>query len=109
MTFTEADHAKAVELYAKFKDAEWWPRCHYNPSEQCWFTHPNEFDHELFVHDPCSVIAWAMVERLGNIDLHCYDGWWSDDNRNNVGGPTRFLALAAAIENTHKEPPCPHR
>jgi hypothetical protein len=101
--FTEQDHAKAVELHKTYKDAEWWPDIIFHP-DGGWCMHHVEFgwigmgrNHAL------SAIAWAMVERLGDIDLHCYDGWWSDDNRNNVGGPTRFLALAAAIENTHKE------
>jgi hypothetical protein len=115
--FTEQDHRKAVELYEKFRDEEWWPDIMWQP-DGGWCMHHFEFgwigmgrNHAL------SAIAWAMVERLkANVmlgpgaSIYSSDGkfvsrinWQVTVGATTHGDDTLFLALAAAIENTHKE------
>lgn len=110
MTFTEADHAKAVELYKTYKDAEWWPktvqRRHHDGLDAEHWHDGSECDGWCHPLHALSAIAWAMVERLGTINL-CEDAvgdcaYWEYEN--GVGGNTRFLALAAAVEGMENPP-----
>lgn len=99
--FTDADHAKAVELYKRFGTAEWWPALMHDRS-QGW----TDWGDRISDFVALSVIAWAMVERLGDTEqwADMSTGLWLmafDDAKQR--GSTRFLALAAAIENTNKE------
>lgn len=100
MTFTDADRAKAVELYERFKGAEWWPPVTPKPSvngKHVWYSAWGDM---LVLDLALSAIAWAMVERLGTINL-CEDaegGYAHWEYENGVGGNTRFLTLAAAVE-----------
>jgi hypothetical protein len=106
MTFTEADHAKAVELYKTYGTAEWWPktvqRRHHDGLDAEHWHDGSEFDGWCHPLHALSAIAWAMVERFGMFTL-CRNerrGWsvllYSDWQ------PTRFLALAAAVEGMDK-------
>ncbi len=104
--FTDADHAKAVELYKRFGTAEWWPKVNYNAPHDQWTTDFKiefQLDLRMAQHHALSAIAWAMVERLGDIDLYHDPDRGYFEYSVGVVGPTRFLALAAAIENTNKE------
>lgn len=92
MTFTQADHAKAVELYERFNGAEWWPVLVYD-YDQGWTNWGDRVRDSIAL----SAIAWAMVERLGDVDLYSHaDGSW--ETSHGPIAPTRFLALAAAVE-----------
>ncbi len=96
-TFTDADHAKAVELYDRFKGAEWWPKnVHWKCFDGFWCWHDGM--DEIFGNHALSAIAWAMVERFGMFTLAPHkDGGWMVIPFG-VHEPTRFLALAAAVE-----------
>lgn len=103
MTFTQADHDKAVELYERYGKTEWWPaNTHWNAPERAWQCNidgkPWWDGNFTSTAHALSAIAWAMVERFGTVEIERHDrhGWrvvlysgWQ---------PTRFLALAAAVE-----------
>lgn len=68
--FTEADHAKAVELWRRYKDDEWWPetlRPETNNRGELVRWMMNEM--YLMRQVALSAIAWAMVERLGAMQV----------------------------------------
>lgn len=99
MTFTDADHDKAVELYQRFKDAEWWPeRTAYREGSWCIGTIQGVPVLTISQFHALSAIAWAMVERLGDVDLYHDPDKGYIEYGQGVIGSTRFLALAAAVE-----------
>jgi hypothetical protein len=109
MTFTEADHAKAVELYKTYKDAEWWPktvqRRHHDGLDAEHWHDGSEFDGWCHPLHALSAIAWAMVERLGNVNMVEYGHRIGIVSVNGFEASlTRFLALAAAVEGMDAVP-----
>lgn len=117
MTFTDADHDKAVELYGRFGKAEWWPQaggtltpCKATTSGWCWAGGSGCYKAIWEPVEAMSAIAWAMVAHLyanGGCELAPEDPFgrgpvcYAYDN-NAQGTPhygaTSFLALAAAVE-----------
>lgn len=108
--FTEADHAKAVELYDKYAGEEWFPDVTWHP-DGGWCMHHFEFGWiEMGRSHALSAIAWAMEDALGSRgDFsvgNTESGEWVVTLQTNYGRPpmetrnaSRFLALAAAIED----------
>lgn len=100
-----ADHAKAVELYERFKGAEWWPVLVYD-HDQGWTNWGDRVRDSVAL----SAIAWAMVAHLyanGGCELASEDPFGKgpvcyayDNNAQGTPhyGATPFLALAAAVE-----------
>lgn len=119
MTFTKADHDKAVELYQRFKDAAWWPGfTHWNQKDQAWQQNIDGrqwWDGNLLgIDHALSAIAWAMVQHLyatGGCEIAPTDPFGNgpvcyayDNNAQGTPhyGPTPFQALAAAVEGMDK-------
>ena len=115
--FTDADHAKAVELYKRFGTAEWWPKCvqrrfHDGLDAEHWHD-GSEYDGWAHPQHALSAIAWAMVDKLKvNVMLgpgaSIYDSsgtfivrtnWHVSVGLTTYARDTPFLALAAAIED----------
>lgn len=116
MTFTQADHDKAVELYQRFGKAEWWPaHTHWNSQDGAWQFHidgrPWWDGNFLRTHHAVAAIFAAMVERLDALSLRAAAQfcditgiptpllkWALEVNGRTFAARTRFLALAAAVE-----------
>ena len=98
--FTEADHAKAVELAQILPQPDWWPdELHATFNGEGEFKRWILYATEVPAFFALSAIAWAMVERLGDVDLYHDPDRGYFEYSVGVVVPTRFLALAAAIED----------
>ncbi len=112
--FTDADHAKAVELYQRYRHADWWPaNTHWNDRDGAWQCNldgkPYWSGNELEKDHALAVIAWAMVGHMHQfghpVTLKPESGHWHacasrESNGHRIGwfANTTFLALAAAME-----------
>jgi hypothetical protein len=87
------DNETAIGLYQKFMGAKWWPVLVFDPDEG-WTNWGDRVRDSVAI----AAIGWAMVEFLGMFTLAPHkDGGWLVIPLG-VHEPTRFQALAAAVE-----------